>query len=202
MISRIKDPSLKTLLVQQALQNLGYYKGACDNWWGAKSEEAYQKFLSTYLIGTNRWAWVAKIDGNDIVIEDASLTWFGGDHDPLDNGLTASGVKTKGNPDLMGVALAVVNDSPATNGSPLAFEVKGKNQPGIPWFTPVVLTKGEITETAELIDNGPAASAKDACDATVALFKALGGNLKDGVITGVHIRIVGAAIYARGNIRS
>ena len=35
----------------------------------------------------------------------AAATWFGGDDDPEDNGQTASGVPTKGNPTLLGCAL-------------------------------------------------------------------------------------------------
>ena len=64
MIHREKDPSLKTYLIQIGLKQLGYEPGEPDNWWGPKSEGAYQEFLKS---------------GDDPIgemIEAPSLTWM------------------------------------------------------------------------------------------------------------------------------
>lgn len=47
MLHRERDPSLKTYLLQIALEQLGYEPGEADNWWGNKSEAAYQAFLKS-----------------------------------------------------------------------------------------------------------------------------------------------------------
>jgi len=39
------DPTFKTLLLQQALATGGFYTGAIDNWWGPRSQDAYEAFL-------------------------------------------------------------------------------------------------------------------------------------------------------------
>lgn len=46
MIYTEKDPSLKTLLIQQRLQELGLYTGAADNWHGPRTEDALEAFRS------------------------------------------------------------------------------------------------------------------------------------------------------------
>lgn len=46
MIHTDKDPSLKSLLMQEALQARKLYTGALDNWWGPRSEDAYLAFLA------------------------------------------------------------------------------------------------------------------------------------------------------------
>lgn len=45
MIYLDKDPSLRTLLIQEALKARGLYTGDLDNWSGARTEDAYQAFL-------------------------------------------------------------------------------------------------------------------------------------------------------------
>lgn len=45
MIYRDRDPSLAALLKQAGLSSLGFDPGPIDNWWGARSEAAYQAFL-------------------------------------------------------------------------------------------------------------------------------------------------------------
>jgi hypothetical protein len=198
VIAQGKDPTLKTFLLQQALQARGFYHGALDNWWGTKSERAYQQFRETILIGDGTWAWVAEIDGADIVIEDATMSWFGGEHDRLDNGRTASGVDNR-KYGVMGCALPVIPGVPSTHGSPLAFENPDKrpHDPGIPWNTPVSLSNNgsSITLVVPLIDNGPAKWAGDQVDAPPATFEALGGKLDAGILHGVTVRILGAAKY-------
>lgn len=39
------DPTYKEYLAQVGLKSLGYNPGTPDNWWGNKTEEAYQAFL-------------------------------------------------------------------------------------------------------------------------------------------------------------
>ena len=46
MIHFDRDPSLKSLLMQEALKARGLYAGALDNWFGDKSETAYQQFMA------------------------------------------------------------------------------------------------------------------------------------------------------------
>jgi len=46
MIRTEKDPTMRNLLMQLALKDLGLYTGELDNWWGPRSQdalEAYQK---------------------------------------------------------------------------------------------------------------------------------------------------------------
>lgn len=138
------------------------------------------------LPSSDGWDFEAYIDGDDIVVNNTSATWFGGDDDPLDNGETASGVKTSGNPGIMGCALPVVAHHPSTAGSPIAFRKR------IPWFTKVVVTSGEKSITIPLIDNGPAKSAGDGIDLTQAAFKFF-APIKQGVIKNVNYRIVGVS---------
>lgn len=69
MIKRAADPSLKTLLLQEALSTRGIYKGELDNVWGPQSEAAYQTFLRGMDVvaqntGTERtdWKGYAEVD--------------------------------------------------------------------------------------------------------------------------------------------
>ena len=140
---------------------------------------------------TNGWSFSVRVDGDDLVCDDATATWFGGCDDELDNGQTASGVPTCGNPDLLGCALPVVPNHPSTAGSPLAF------RPRIPWKTLVEVTHNGKTLTVPLLDNGPARSAGDAIDLTQAAFKEF-APLKQGVLRGVSFRVLGAARYKNG----
>ena len=54
----------------------------------------------TILKGSGDWGWTAEVIGNDIVVQNAKTTAFGGDGDKGDNGETACGFPTKGHPDL------------------------------------------------------------------------------------------------------
>jgi hypothetical protein len=139
------------------------------------------------LRGDGTWGWVAEVDGEDIVIRDATASWFGGDDDPQDNGETASGAVTKGHPDLVGFALPMDFGAkvPATAGAPL---------PRIPWHTPVAVSLGPVTVTGPLIDLGPAKSARHQVDLTQAAFRQF-APLSQGLVHGVTVRIEGAARY-------
>ncbi len=149
------------------------------------------------LKGSPGWSFSARIDGDDILLEDVTGTWFGGVNDPLDNGQTSSGVDNR-KAGVMGCALPVVSWHPSTAGSPLDFHVP-KPKPSIPWFTKVEIEYHGNKVVVELIDNGPAKSAGDPIDLSLAAFKAVAPNvpLKVGVLRGLNVRIVGAAKYAR-----
>ncbi len=142
---------------------------------------------SPILEGGPGWKWTAKVDGEDIVIENASVTWFGGDSDPLDSGETASGVMTKGNPNLMGCALPVLPQVSSTSNSPL---------PKIPWGTTVLFNYNHKTIGTTLVDNGPSKNVPSgaAGDLTVKAFREF-SSLNQGLLKGVNIRIVGGAKY-------
>lgn len=144
------------------------------------------------LRGDGTWGWVAEVDGADIVIRNATASWFGGDNDPQDNGETASGVLTKGQPDLVGFALPMDFGPkvPATQGAPL---------PRIPWHTPVTVSAGTVEVTGPLIDLGPAKSAKHQVDLTQAAFKHF-APLAQGLVHGVTVRVRGAAAYAQSKV--
>ena len=139
------------------------------------------------LRGDGRYGFTARIEGDDLVVRGVRATWFGGPHDPDDNGQTASGISTRLHPELLGCALPM-NGFRLTRGSPL---------PDLPWMT----TEVEIYRasngrrlTVPLIDLGPAAPphAHAAIDLTVAAFRALGGDPKAGDME-VCFRIPGAA---------
>lgn len=151
---------------------------------------------SRILTGAPGWKFSAMIEGADIVLRDVTATWFGGVDDPLDNGETSSGISTRAL-GVMGCALPLVADHPSTHGSPIAFPGARKLAPGIPWFTECEISYEGKTVRLEVIDNGPARSAGDACDLTQAAFKAVapGVSLKVGVLHGVTVRIIGAAKY-------
>ncbi len=102
--------------------------------------------------------WTAKIDGDDLLIENITATCFGGGHDAGDSGATESGVWNDGrDPHLMGVALPIRSTEAATRNSPLAF--KG---PHIPWLTKVkvwrVADGEESAVECRLLDKGPMVS--------------------------------------------
>lgn len=142
------------------------------------------------------WNFRVLVKGDDLVVENCTATWFGGGNDSLDNGETASGVMNDGrNPNLLGCALPVAWYHPSTAGSPfIKIPHPTAKRPSIPWHTPVIVTHEGQSITCPLIDNGPAKSAQDAIDITVAAFKALGVPLKRGVIK-VSFRVVGGAKY-------
>ena len=142
--------------------------------------------MSLSVIAKDPWkpTFIASVDGADIVVRNVRATYFGGDNDPQDDGTTASGTNTKGNPDIMGCALPM-NYSHACSGSPI---------PRIPWHTKVHVfcheTKKECDVT--LIDIGPSKPplASGEIDLTVAAYKLLAGNLNDDIT--VDYRIIGA----------
>lgn len=144
------------------------------------------------LQGDGSYGFEAIIDGKDIVVKNVRATWFGGDNDPSDNGETASGINTKGHPNLDGCALPMSGFKVAkTEGSPL---------PKIPWKTIVKVynhANGNIIQIP-VIDLGPAKPpyAHAALDLTIHAFKLLGGSISEGELK-VDYRIIGAAKYVK-----
>jgi hypothetical protein len=148
------------------------------------------------LTGDGSYEFTAVVDGADLVVRDVTATWFGGDQDPMDSGMTASGVVTRGHPDLMGCALPQSGrHCEATEGSPL---------PRLPWHTCVQVYNRatHAVVKVELIDVGPAKPprAHAAIDLTQAAFRALGGTTGQGVMA-VDYRVFGGARYLPSEIR-
>jgi hypothetical protein len=148
--------------------------------------------MSTILRGDGSFPFVAIADGDDLLVENVNCTWFGGPSDPGDDGQTASGVNTKNNPGIKGVALPMDGfHHPATNGSPI---------PKLPWRTKVVVRNLHGGEGSfELIDLGPSkhAASHAAIDLTPPAFEQIGGSLRDGIIK-VSYRIIGGATHLPG----
>lgn len=210
MIQIEKDPTLKSLLLQEALKARDLYTGDLDNWFGAKSEAAYQAFLASMrpkeltdedlLKGTilkpatEGWEFMeAMIVGDDIVIKNAVVTAFGGADDKMDSGETASGLSTKAKPTFLGCALPMRRDtSSVLRGSPI---------PKLPWFTFVHFidpTTGRAVET-QLVDEGPAKWTKHSADLTVTAAKVFDPKATANAANIPHltIRIMGGAKYVK-----
>ena len=131
------------------------------------------------LRGDGTWPWFAEIVGEDIVVRGAKVTAFGGDDDPQDSGMTASGVPTRGNANLKGCALPMRYDGSnskvkiALGGSPIPkmpfglLPPDGRKNPNgahVEVTDPVKGTKIEVP----VIDLGPAKRTGNALDLTVA----------------------------------
>lgn len=148
------------------------------------------------------WSFRVIVLDNDLLVENTTATWFGGDSDPMDSGETACGYPTKGHPELLGCSLPMNYGGPH---APTRKAVGGSPIPMLPWGldrkgnlrangTQVIVTRGENSITVPLIDIGPARWAKDGIDLTIAAFKALGGTKKQGVIP-VSYRVLGGAKF-------
>lgn len=120
--------------------------------------------------------WKLQLKG-DIVCSGIA-SWFGGDNDPNDDGTTASGINTKGNPTLLGCALPLVISNgilvPSCVGSPF---------PTLPYKTTIVTVKANGKSVdLPLIDDGPSLHENRPIDLTQAAFVFLGGDLKKGLM--------------------
>ena len=142
------------------------------------------------LTGDGSFAFVAYVDGRDIVVENAVCTWFGGTDDPMDNGETASGFSTALNPNFQGCALPMDGHL-----YPRRFDkCDGSPIPELPWRTVVqVENANDPTKVVQvpLIDIGPSkyARSRAAIDLTNPAFRALGGSERAGRLT-VNFRII------------
>lgn len=160
-----------------------------------------------YIEVTEKWEHLKMwIEGEDIMVQ-GTATAFGGDNDSMDNGETASGYNTKGNPDLLGVALPMRNSTVYTKGR--GYVLAGSPIPKMPFgilpsgklnlkgaFVDVTFPNGVTIPKIPVIDLGPAAWTKDAIDLSVGLArkykpKATANNFGCGVV----YRIRGGARY-------
>jgi hypothetical protein len=157
-------------------------------------------------LGDGTWSWAARIDGDDVLVENARMTCFGGSDDPQDSGETASGISTKRNPDLAACSLPMDGrmfpalsraEHAALDGSPI---------PRVPWKTLVRVTvffnNGAAQKTVDLpvIDLGPGKRTGNALDLTIAaarLFnpKATATNFE----ARGNYRILGGAKYVKAS---
>ena len=145
-----------------------------------------------------------RIEGNDIVVDKASATWFGGASDPQDNGETSSGVSTKLHPTILGCSLPMNYQGSnqatrrAVGGSPipmLPFGLFSNGKPN-PNGTLVSVSYGNKIQVLPLIDIGPALYTKHAIDLTITAFTNFGVKQSIGTIP-VSFRILGAAKYIK-----
>jgi len=108
---------------------------------------AAKSAASGIILKSDGWAFTATVEGDDIVVRNTTATWFGGDIDPLDNGETASGIPTKGYPNIMGCALPVLPKVPSTAGSP-GSSTSPATSPWSPTPTAPAPTPGSTTTAA------------------------------------------------------
>lgn len=185
-----------------------------DDKWGTESQHALDlevaasairhqlvphRFIGEIQQGDGTWPWKARIDGDDVVVDDCRMTCFGGSNDPQDSGETASGVSTKSRPGLAACSLPMDGryfpglsraEHQALDGSPI---------PRVPWNTIVKVTSNGITLNLPVIDLGPGKRTGNALDLTIAaarLIKAT-ATATDFEAKGSY-RVVGAAKYIRG----
>lgn len=198
--------------IQTLLRDAGYYHGAIDGDFGAKSRAALDALLlsarepvaasppagAQILAGDGTWPWRAFVDGLDIVVTNARATCFGGADDPQDSGETASGISTKDNPDLAAVSLPMDGrmfhglspaEHAALDGSPL---------PRVPWETKVMVTSGGVSHIFPVIDLGPGKRTGNAIDCT----KAAARKFKPNATTRdfemrCDLRIIGGAQFVK-----
>ena len=150
------------------------------------------------------WSFSVIVLNDDLLVENTTATFFGGDNDPMDNGKTSSGVLTKGHPELLGCSLPMNYQGPdlrtrrAVGGSPIPMLPWGITPHGmpVPGGTNVIVTFKDKSLTVPLIDIGPAKWTRDGIDLTQAAFLALGGHRKQGVIP-VSYRILGGAKFIK-----
>lgn len=121
--------------------------------------------------GDGTWPFYVTIDGDDAVMRATlgrklTATWFGGDDDKHDDGRTASGIMTRGNPGLLGCALPMQ----ISNGVKV-HKCAGSPIHNIPYGAQITVTAGNVTLTAPLIDVGPAKWTSDSVDLTQAAFR-------------------------------
>lgn len=173
-----RDNAIFAGRAQSFLRSKGFYTGPMDNWAGSGTLTALIDFLGSLgegipepvlqeLRGDGTWPWFATVQGNDIVVENARATCFGGSNDPQDSGATASGISTKNNPSLQAVSLPMDYRGPH---APTRKVLQGSPIPIIPWRTMVEVRDRRTGKTimVPVIDLGPAKYTGNAIDLTVA----------------------------------
>lgn len=146
------------------------------------------------LVGDGTWPWTARIDGADIVVDDARATCFGGSGDSMDSGETASGISTAKNPMLRACALPM---SYTGKNAALKKALGGSPIPKVPWKTLVRVTSGKKTLDVIVIDLGPAKRTGNALDLTIAAARFFDPRATANSFEArVSYRILGGAQYA------
>lgn len=179
-----------------------------DGRWGGISQAALDAVThahATRQLSTDAdgWDWLkVRVDGNDLVIDNATVTAFGGPTDKMDDGQTASGVvNTAKDQGFIGCALPMCRNTSAKQDakgrSPI---LRGSPIPKLPWLTKVRFTDtatGKYIETT-LIDEGPAGWTKHAGDLTVAAARHFDpmATANEATLPKMQIRIIGGAQYA------
>lgn len=150
----------------------------------------------TLLRGDGSWPWSARVDGDDIIVTDVIATCFGGSNDPQDNGETASGISTKGNPTLKACALPMIYTG---NSAALRKALGGSPIPKLPWKTMVEIIANGKRLTVPVIDLGPAKKTGNAIDLTLAAARFFDGNATaSNFEIECSYRILGGAKYLTG----
>lgn len=153
-----------------------------------------EKPFGKILAGDGNWAFMAEIEGEDIVVSGVRATCFGGSNDKMDSGETASGISTKLT-GTMGCALprcytgSSSAQKKALGGSPIPAK--------LPFGTMVEVTSDGETITVPFIDVGPARWTKNGLDLSIAAArkfnpKATANNFE----AIINYRIIGGAKYA------
>lgn len=202
MIYFEKDPTLSALLRQRQLKAAGLYHGALDNWWGRASEAADHAWRRRFLRGNGKWPFTPELDQGDIILEDVCCTCFGGSDDPQDSGETASGINTKGNPDLLGASVPMDISKWKGVSAAVHAALDGCPIPVLDFFLPIQITSGKQTLVTQIIDLGPGlqatrkASEPHAVDLTVAAARHFNprATARDFFMR-CDVRIIGGAKY-------
>ena len=158
------------------------------------------------LKGGAGWTWDAQVVGDDIVVQGAKATAFGGANDATDNGQTASGFPTRGHPDLMGCGLPLAGyarsaaEHAALDGTPLPHMPFGLTATGgdNPAGAHVELTDPKTGKktTVPVIDLGPAKETGHAVDLTVAAANLFKNNATaNNFAMKLNYRIIGGARF-------
>jgi hypothetical protein len=103
------------------------------------------------------WPFTARVDGDDLCVDNIVITCFGGACDPQDDGSTASGISTKKNPKIAAVSVAMDGRRFPGISQAVHAALDGSPIPKMPFGTKVVVTIGGIssTPTFGIIDLGP-----------------------------------------------
>ena len=157
------------------------------------------------LEGGPGWSWVAEVVGNDIVVQGAKTTAFGGANDTGDNGKTACGFSTEGHPDLKACALPLGGyagtpaEHAALDGTPLPHLKFGLTSTGAdrPEGAHVEVTdpKTKAKITVPVVDLGPAKNTGHALDLTEAAARVFKSNATSNNFSMVlNYRIINGAL--------
>lgn len=189
---RTFDPKTATkeqiVEAQTILRESGMYHGAVDGLWGPLSQGALNTWRASHgmagklLHGDGTWPWFAQIDGDDIIVQGAIATAFGGDDDKMDSGETASGFNTKGHPNLIAVSLPMnVPGIKELRGSPIPRMPFGLHRDGtdnpdgahvdVTFFRARYPREPIIIRNVPVVDLGPAKATGHSLDCSVALAR-------------------------------